>query len=107
MCILYIYIYICVNKHSVAYQDVNIEHGVLASVMWAKWSCSIHSHDTKRPHIDFSRGFSFLGYPFCDKHGDMILSKDGDTKALGMQNGVRCVFASSCTPLRNSLRTLE
>ena len=64
MYVYYIYICICVNKHSVAYQDVDIEHGVLASVMRAKWRCSIHSHDTKRPHIDVCRGFSFLGLPF-------------------------------------------
>ena len=68
---------------------------------WAKWRCSIHSHDTKQPHI------LFWGYPFCDKHGDMMLSKDCDTQALGMQNGVRCFFASSCAPLRNSPRTLD
>ena len=29
----YICICMCVNKHYVAYQDVDIEHGVLASVM--------------------------------------------------------------------------
>ena len=74
---MYIYIYICVNKHSVAYQDVDVERGVLGSVMRAKRRCSIHSHDTKRPHTP------------------------------SMQNGVHCVFASSCTPLRNSPRTLE
>ena len=48
----------------VAYQDVDIEHGVLASVMRAKWRCLIHSHDTKRPHINVCKGFSFLGLAF-------------------------------------------
>ena len=46
-----IYIYMCVNKHSVADQDFEIERGVLASVVF-------------RPHIDDCRGFSFLGLPF-------------------------------------------
>ena len=57
-----VYIYICVNKHSVAYQDVDIEHGVLATVMRAKRRFSIqYIHMT--PHIDVCRGFSFLGLP--------------------------------------------
>ena len=71
----------------VAYQDVDIEHGVLASVMRAKHTSML------------AEGFPLWGDPFRDKHGDMILRKDGDTKALGMQNGVRSVLASSCTPI--------
>ena len=58
---IYIYIYIYVNKLAVAYQDVDFEHGVLASVMRAKWRCSIHSHDTKRSHIDVAEGFGLSG----------------------------------------------